>query len=172
MKSLSLIVLMSLSVSAFAQELKHEAFCKSEDVKSISGEKGACSLFFTLKKALPQNAVKCTGTFMNVIPCSVTFTIGAFSSSVLYSCGTDPIKPLLKQTISPQVTAYNVAAVVTLENHEQIVVNDSTSYTNLTGRAIKVDFETSLVDGMRKQKTAISLKMADWTDLTGVICNY
>ena len=69
------------------------------------------------------------------------------------------------------MTAYNVAAVVTLENHEQIVVNDSTRYTNLTGRAIKVDVETSLVDGMKKETTAISLKMADWTDLTGVICN-
>lgn len=171
MKSLSLVILMSLSFSVFAQELKHEAFCKSEDVKSAQGENGQCSLVFTLNKAAPQSIVKCSGTLMNVIPCSVTFTIGMFSTSATYTCGADPLKPLMKQTITPEVTAYNVAAVVTRENQEQEIVNDPSSYLNLSGKAIQINVESSLLDGIKKQSTSISLKLADWTDLSGVVCN-
>ena len=171
MKSFSLFLLMSFSLSAFAQELKHEAFCKSEAVKDAMGENGQCSLVFTLNKAALQSPVKCTGNFMNVIPCTVTYSIGTFSTSVFYSCGADPLKPLLKQTISPEVTAYNVAALVTLENHEQVLVNDPSGYLNFSGRSISIDVESQMIDGIKKQNIDISLKMADWTKLTNVVCN-
>jgi hypothetical protein len=166
------MIFLSLS-TAFAQELKHEAFCNSQNVKSMKGEKGLCSLVFTLNKATAQVAsVKCTGIFMNVIPCTVTFKMGNYSTAQ-YACGTDPLKPTVKQVFVPEITSYSVAALITRENHEQDLVNDPTDYTNISGNTMKIDIENRVTDGVQKQSIAISLKMGewgDWTDLSNVSC--
>jgi hypothetical protein len=60
---------------------------------------------------------------------------------------------------------------VTLENHEQVLVNDPSGYLNFSGRSISIDVESQMIDGIKKQNIDISLKMADWTKLTNVVCN-
>ena len=107
---------------------------------------------------------------MNVIPCAVTFTIGAFST-IQYSCGADPLKPILKQTIQAEVTNYNVSALVTKNSREQEMVNDPAIYTNLTGKSMMVDLETAMVEGIKKQSLSISLNIGEWKPLSNVVCN-
>ena len=134
---LALIIISTLlSTLAFADLAElHQRNCETPEVKELMGEKGSCRIVAAPKKFTASGT--CTGTFMEMFPCKVTYIAEESISALSITCG-DPTNPVMSQEMKANSLGYNIATLIKDSEGKTIIQNDETDYKNIQSNALNV----------------------------------
>lgn len=156
---------MLTSASVYAQD-----FCQSDEVKALMDPTSECHEIISLNKVVPKSAT-CTGYVMGNIPCLVNYNARSSYATMSFSCGEDPLNPIVKRFMVPEITSYQYSAVFKgNDNQEESILNDQKSYLNLSGESLNINVMSENVDGVIKKTTEIIILGNGSIPITNVRC--
>ncbi|WPU65696.1 hypothetical protein [Peredibacter starrii] len=150
-----------LSTLAFADLAEmHQQKCETAEVKELMGENGSCRIVAAPKKFTASGT--CTGTFMEMFPCKVTYIAEDSISALSITCG-DPSNPVMSQEMRANSLGYNIAALIKDSEGKTIIQNDETEYKSIQSNALKVVLDNNTIN------IALTFQAGD-INLTNVSC--
>jgi hypothetical protein len=126
--------------------------CQTEQVIKRVGTKGTCRMVIAPRKMDRQG--ECSGVFAGSLPCKIIYGSDKSGSSLNIKCGTDPENPSVDQNMEAEVSSFNVAAILKLENGKTEVLNDPSLYTMVNNKLIEITI--SEVDKKSESTIAIN----------------
>lgn len=169
---IALFSLLSLSFVAQANKAQdHEAFCDSEEVKAIKGEKGSCRILIDLNSTSSDKPLFCGGVFMKALPCMTMFFSFGNEAGLKLTCGPDKEHPVIDTVLPAKASAYSVSALITKEDGSEVLVTDSKKYMSIESDAVIINMttETKAEVATNSASMAIMTRMGI-QELTDVIC--